>query len=155
MESTSVERYCSRLQQLGLEPLILKRIKASLILAFKMIFSLLPTANIFFQPLCLDTAGSSVAGSTRRAGALRAHPYPLQLAERTEQGWITGLSDKSFAFLVSKIWNDLPFDAAAYESVATFSLNIDKLDFSQIKFSNEMMGAYSVFFSTGSLALYG
>ena len=36
-EDTSAERYCSRLRQLGLEPLIFRRIKQSLILVFKLV----------------------------------------------------------------------------------------------------------------------
>ena len=68
LEDTSTGRYISRLHQLGLEPLVLRRVKASLILAFKLIFGLVPVSNIFFSPLCLD----AVSGGTRGAGALRA-----------------------------------------------------------------------------------
>ena len=58
LEDTSVRRYCNRLRQLGLEPLVLRRIKASLVLAYKIIFGLVPVSNLFFSPLCLDAAVS-------------------------------------------------------------------------------------------------
>ena len=150
LEDTSVGRYSNRLRQLGLEPLILRRIRASLILAYKMIFGLIPVSNQFFSPLCLDTAGLFVSGGTRAAGALRAHPCPLQLSEQTDQGWAIGHSEKSFAFLVARIWNDLPFDAAAYESLPSFSLCIHELNFFRIKYVMEIMGKYSEFLTADS-----
>ena len=155
LEDTSVGRYCNRLRQLGLEPLILRRIKASLILAYKMIFGLVPVSNLFFSPLRLDTAGLFVSGGTRAAGALRAHPYPLQLSGQTDQGWMIGLSEKSFAFLIARIWNDLPLDAAAYESLPSFSLCIHKLNFFRIKHVKEIMGKYSEFLTADSSPLNG
>ena len=150
LEDTSVGRYCNRLRQLGLEPLVLRRIKASLVLAYKMIFGLVPVSNLLFSPLCLDAAGLSVSGGTRAAGALRAHPYPLQLSRQTDQGWTIGCSDKSFASLVARIWNDLPLDAAAYESLSSFSLCIQKLNFFRIKHVKEILGIYSEFLTADS-----
>ncbi|GAV03838.1 hypothetical protein RvY_14213 [Ramazzottius varieornatus] len=47
-EDTSTERNCHRLRQVGLEPLVLKRIKASLILAYKMVPDLVPVSSPFF-----------------------------------------------------------------------------------------------------------
>ena len=148
---TSTGRYISRLHQLDLEPLVLRRIKASLILAFKLIFGLVPVSNLFFSPLCLEAAGSSVSGGTRGAGALRAHPYPLRLTGPTDDGWNIGLSERSFAFLIARIWNDLPLDVATYESLPSFSNSLDKLNFSRVKSVKEFMGTYSDFFSTDSL----
>ena len=95
-----------------------------------MIFGLVPVSIVFFLPLCLDATGFFVSGGTRAAGVLRAHPYHLQLSGQTDQGWTIGLSEKSFAFLVARIWNDLPLDAATYESLPSFSLCIRQLNFS-------------------------
>ena len=115
-----------------------------------MIFGLVPVSNLFFSPLSLDAAGLFVSGGTRAAGALRAHPYPLQLSGQTDQGWTIGLSEKSFAFLVARIWNDLPLDAAAYESLHSFSLSIQKFNFFRIKYVKEIMGVYSEFLTADS-----
>ncbi|GAV04617.1 hypothetical protein RvY_14878 [Ramazzottius varieornatus] len=136
LEDTWTERYCHRLRQLGLEPLILKRIKASLILAYKMMSNLVPVSTPFLQPHFTATAVPSAAGGTRAATALRAHPFPLQLAGPQDDGWIAGSSDKSFAFLISQIWKNLPLDAADYETLSSFSLAIENVRLSKIKFEN-------------------
>ena len=120
-----------------------------------MIFGLVPVSNLFFSPLSLDTAGLFVSGGTRAAGALRAHPCPLQLSGQTDYGWTAGLSVKSFAFLIARIWNELPLERAAYESLPSFSLSVQYFDFSRIKFVKEIMGVYSVFLSTGNLPSNG
>ena len=67
LEDTSVGRYANRLRQLSMEPLILKRIKASLILAFKILFNLVPVSTPLFVPLGTVAAVHSVAGGTRGA----------------------------------------------------------------------------------------
>ena len=77
LEDTSIGRYVNRLRQLSMEPLILKRIKASLILAFKIVFNLVPVSNLLFISLGTVTAANSVSDGTRGAGAFRAHPFPL------------------------------------------------------------------------------
>ena len=81
--------------------------------------------------------------------------YPLQLSGQTDQGWMIGLSEKSFAFLIARIWNDLPLDAAAYESLPSFSLCIHKLNFFRIKHVKEIMGKYSEFLTADSPKLNG
>ncbi|GAV05097.1 hypothetical protein RvY_15277 [Ramazzottius varieornatus] len=121
LEDTSTESYCHRPRQLGLEPLFLKRIKSSLILAYKMVSSLVPGSSPFFPPHSAATAVFSVPGGTRAATALRAHPFQLQLAGPQDDGWTAGSSEKSFNFLISQIWKNLPLDAAAYGTLSSFS----------------------------------
>ena len=89
-----------------------------------MIFDLVPASTSFFPPLCLNAASLSVSGGTRAAGALRTHPYPLQLSGQTDHGWTTGISDKSFAFLIARIRNELSLDEAVHASLPNLSHSI-------------------------------
>ena len=94
-EDSSIGRYSNRLRQLEMEPLILKRIKVSLVLAYKMIFSLVPVSNPFFIPLDTFAAGSSIAGATRAA---EAH---LKLSlHRSINGWHLQLEHQGVGRLI-------------------------------------------------------
>ena len=151
LEDTSVGRYANRLRQLGMEPLILKRIEASLVLAFKILFNLVPVITPLFVSLGTVAAFHSVSGSTRGAGALRAHPFPLQLNSTQDGGSTIGASDKSFAHLIARIWNSLTLDAAAYESLPRFVSALESFNWSTIKFVKDTMGTYFEYFSTNSV----
>ena len=147
MEDSSVDRYCNRLHQLGMEPLILRRIKASLILAYKIIFHVVPVGNFLFVEFESVAASNSVAGNTRRIGTIRAHPWPIQLNGSCLNGWKAGAADKSFAFLISRIWNDLSLNAEAFFSLQSFSSALDSLNWQSVSYVRELMGPYVAFFS--------
>ena len=145
-EYSSIGRYSNRLRQLEMEPLILERIKASLVLAYKMVFSLVPVSNPFFIPLDPFAAGSSIAGATRAAEALRAHPFPIQLNGPHMYGSTVGASDKSFVSLVSRIWNSLKLNIDAFDSLPSFILALNKYNWSTVRFVVDFMGPYSEYF---------
>ena len=145
-EDSSISRSSSRLQQLEMEPLILKRIKVSLVLAYKMIFSLVPGNNPFFIPLDSFAAGSSIAGTTRAAAVLRAHPLPIQLNGLHMYRSTIGASDKSFVSLVGRIWNSLKLNADASNSLSSFLLALKRYNWSTIRVVVEFMGPYSEYF---------
>ncbi|GAU90193.1 hypothetical protein RvY_02645 [Ramazzottius varieornatus] len=143
MEDSSIERYCSRLQQRRMELLILKRIKDSLVLAYKMVSRNVPVGDFFFEPFVSVAAPRSVAGNTRRTGMIRSHPFPLQLNASLDRRNIRA-SDSSFAYLVSRIWNDVVLNAKAYTSPTKFSQAVDCANWRSVLVL-ELLGPYAAF----------
>ncbi|OQV19112.1 hypothetical protein BV898_06752 [Hypsibius exemplaris] len=84
-EASSDERYCHRLKELGWEPLFLRRLKQSLVLAYK-----IPLGESLFGPFIPITTASAVAANTRRMGKILDHPkaVPTALPESARE-WNT------------------------------------------------------------------
>ena len=146
-EDTSAERYCSRLRQLGLEPIIFRRIKQSLILAYKMIFRLVPVGHDLFEPFSSVAAVNFVAGNTRQTVQVRSHPRPVQPSSGDSDRWRTGNADGSFVHMICRIWNILPLDDAAFSSLNSFATSLDFIDWSSVRYVNDYLGKYFCFFS--------
>ena len=146
-DASSAERYCHRLREIGWQPLILRRIKAALIFAYKMIYGTVPYGKNLFRPYIPDAAAAfSVSGHTRSASALLSHPHPIQQPKHNEGPVLCGTADGSFSYVVDKIWNSLPFPAVSYFTVESFSASLEQMDWSTIPYVKEQLSiAYSNF----------
>ncbi|OQV17133.1 hypothetical protein BV898_08714 [Hypsibius exemplaris] len=84
------------------EPLILRRLKQSLVLSYKLIFSKIPLGELTFKPFILITATSAVTGHTRRIGKIMDHPKTVQLhcGALDENGTPLAVSHRSFALTI-------------------------------------------------------
>ena len=130
-EATSDIHYCQRFQQIGWEPLVLRRIKLCLVLTFKLMFGILPYGDQMFEPFESELSVSTIAGNTRAQRQLMEHPRPLQIRKLEICGRIVGPVDRSMAHIVEKIWNKLPFPAESYDTVFKFAASLDSLNWTQ------------------------
>jgi hypothetical protein len=144
---SSNERYCHRLREMKWEPLVLRRIRVSLLFAYKLIFGIVPLGESLFLPYNPVAAGLCIAGRTRNIKHQMSHPHPIQFNRSLPDGRTCHPADGSFAQLVEKIWNHLSLPPEAYSSIATFSTHMEQLDWTQFPFGKDHLGsAYSAFF---------
>ena len=129
LEASSSVKYGMRLTQLELEPLFIRRLKLALLMAYKLIFERIPYGELLFEPFIPFAAASSVAGGTRSAIQRRQHPRPIQMVKKSNSS-----AEGSFAYVVSKMWIDLPFDESAYFSLPAFQHALNHLDWTRVPF---------------------
>ena len=139
-------KYSLRLKQLGMEPLVIRRLKSALSMAYKFIFGRIPFSNSFFETFVPVAPASLVAGNTRRAHQRLQHPRPIQVIKKSDnavlaQGssssatsWTRGPAEGTFSDIVQKTWNDLPFAESAYASLGAFKAALEDLDWKRIPF---------------------
>ena len=96
--------YYSRLKTLSLESLELRRVRADLILVYKIVFGLLSvTREDFFIP--------------RAQSHLRGHPYTLNKQRCSSSAMRTFFSSR-----VINMWNNLPTSSTNFSSLSSFCL---------------------------------
>ena len=104
--------YAQRLQQLKLDTLEVRRMRADLILTYKILFGLVKVeaTDIF-----------TVSTTTQ----LRGHQYKLFLPRSN-----TEIRKHSFAVRTITLWNELPADTISFDNINGFKRSINRLDFS-------------------------
>ena len=80
---SSEEKYCSRLMQLGMEPLVIRRLRSALLLAYKLVFRKIPLGEYLFESFVSVASALSVAGNTRTAHLRLQHPHPIQAVKKS------------------------------------------------------------------------
>ena len=138
------EKYSLRLMQLQMEPLVIRRLKSALSMAYKLIVGRIPFANYFFETFVPVASATLVAGNTRTAHQRLQHPRPVQVVKRNDvvahgstssfAARTGGPAERTFSYIVQKIWNDLPFPESAYASLNTFQTALDHLDWKRLPF---------------------
>jgi hypothetical protein len=105
--------YIQRLQQLKLDTLEVRRLRADLILTYKILFGLVKVeaSEIF-----------TVSTTTQ----LRGHQYKLFLPRSN-----TEVRKHSFAIRSVTLWNELPAERISFDNINSFKRSINHLDFSK------------------------
>ena len=85
-ESSTDDHYCQRLKQIGWDCLVLRRIKLTLLLAYKLIVGIVPHGDLMFETLNSVLSAVSVAGSRRSQTQLQGHPLPIQFRKDQRDG---------------------------------------------------------------------
>ena len=88
-------KYSLRLKQLGMEPLVIRRLKRALSMAYKFIFGRIPFSNSFFETFVPVAPASLVAGNTRRAHQRLQHPRPIQVIKKSDNAVLAQGSSSS------------------------------------------------------------
>ena len=139
-------KYSLRLMQLGMEPLVVRRLKSALLMAYKFIFGRIPFANSFFETFVPVASSCLVAGNTWNAHQRLHHPRPIQVINKYDSAFLAhgcsnfvslrtrGPAKGSFSDIIQEIWNDLPFAESAYASLGAFEAALEDLDWKRLPF---------------------
>ena len=139
------EKYSLLLMQLGMEPLVIRRLKSALSMAYKLIIGRIPFASYFFESFVPVASAALVAGNTRTAHQRLQHPRPVQVVKRNDAmsqsnalvphgsassfaARTGGPAEGTFSYIAQKVWNDLPFPESAYAPLTTFQAALEHLD---------------------------
>lgn len=86
-----------RLRELGWDCVVLRGIKTSLELMFKLVFHLVPLGPTIVSPLEQRLPLSVIAGNSWNTTRLNQHPFPIQSTESTTSEIWRHASDSSFS----------------------------------------------------------
>jgi len=111
--------YDSKLKAINLESLELRRLRADLLLAYKILFgSLRVDSDIFFTP--------------RNQSQLRGHAYMLH-----KQRYLTFNRRNFFSIRIVNMWNSLPAETTDFSGLDKFNKSVSNmflLNFCQVNF---------------------
>ena len=114
-----------------------------MLLAYKLIVGIVPHGDLMFETLNSVLSAVSVAGSRRSQTQLQGHPLPIQFRKDQRDGNQSSPSEKSFAFVVEKLWNRSTFPATAYSSLGRFHAALDAVNWKIFPFVVEAAGQYA------------
>ena len=102
------ERYMANALEISWTSQLVRRVKLTLLFAYKLIMGTVPLGSLFFQSY-LFPSHSGPSASTRRQNHLLNHPCPIQPAGSFFNGKMLPTCQKSFVHVVCTIWNGLNF----------------------------------------------
>ena len=144
---TSDEHYRQRLAVIGWDPVIIRRVKHSLILAYKLIFCHLPYGDLLFERFNPSPPSSSVAGNTRGLQRLTAdHPHPIHQRTLSFGNVELKPSARSFTFYVCRIWNALLLQPEDIDRLSHFTKFLDAVDWKNFREMHVLFSGVSDFF---------
>ena len=121
------ERYMKNALEIGWTSQLVRRVKLTLLFAYKLIMGIIPLGSLFFQPY-LFPSHSGPSASTRRQDRLINHPCPIQPAGTFVNGKMLPTCQKSFVHVVCTIWNSFNFSADVFQFKWKFSSALDTVD---------------------------
>ncbi|XP_055352367.1 uncharacterized protein LOC129598474 [Paramacrobiotus metropolitanus] len=122
--------YTGRLKELQWEPIVLRNLKRNPQLTHKFVYSSVPYGDQLFRK---DTAVcSGVSGATRHRQRIIKHPCPIVATGSNFCGHKLPPSDRSFAYRLARIWNDLQIPAEAYQSLGRFTEALNRVDWKSV-----------------------
>ena len=138
------ERYEKNALEVGWSSQIVRRVKLSLIFAFKLVYNYVPLGHYLFQKYD-DPLQSEDAISTRSLARLQRHPCPIQPSGTFFKGQHLPTAPKSFVAIVCKLWNELDLPTDAFESKWKFSSALDSVDWKSVRFLHTLFPSELIF----------
>ena len=137
------DHYCQRLQSIGWDCLVLRRVKCALLFAYKLVVGIIPLGDQIFEVCSSELNDPSVLGSSRSQTQLQRHPLPIRIVKSGINASRSCTSERSFSFMVEKIWNRLTFPAPAYSNLRRFSAALDSFNWRSLSYVLELLGHYA------------